>query len=350
MNGQRGEQLSRRDAIGRLGQVAGGAALVSSLASGRAAAQDDDGRRFRFFQWNDVHLRADELPTYPFATEKAEWLVKCANGEGGMEAPDFVLSGGDLVHTPADFGFLRSLVLDRLSVPFLPCVGNHENEQGEGITSSNEGYDACFGPGWHNYVFTYGGISFIVMDDSGGHRQPDDVTAARNAFLERAYDFAAGSLTIVVAHIPLIAKRDLEPYKASFGFSSWRCLDLRALEVLEANAHQTLAFLCGHIHLTGMREQNDIYHVMPSGTGSYPADFASFDVYADRIDVEMHSCPDEYRQGQAGNIHGKSRHGVDYVDEAHPTHELYVSGTAEERALLASCTQKINNRKKWPAA
>ena len=331
MPSEQGKLMTRRDALGKLVQGAGAAALAGSQALGQGEAPED--RRFRFLLWNDIHIRADELPTYPFATEKAEWCLQCANGEGLVEAPDFIVSAGDIVHTnaAADFDFLKSLILDRLDVPFLPCAGNHENEQGEGIPASNEAYDACFGAGWHNYVFEYGGIRFIVLDDSGGHRPPDDVTAARNAFVERAFEFTSGSPTIMVAHIPLIAKRDLEPYKASFGFSSWRCLDLGALEVLEANAERAIAFLCGHIHITGAREQGGVYHVMPSGTGSYPADFASLDVYADRVDVRMHRCPEQWTGNQAGNIHGKQRHGIDYTDEAHPTHELYVAGTPEER-------------------
>jgi hypothetical protein len=37
-------------------------------------------------------------------------------------------------------------VLDGLRVPVLPCVGNHENRQGEGVAELNAAYDACMAP------------------------------------------------------------------------------------------------------------------------------------------------------------------------------------------------------------
>lgn len=128
-------------------------------------------------------------PHYPFANEKAKWAVECASGKHGFMKPDFVVGAGDIVNgkgnismsaTRDDFAYLKSSILTELDVPFLPCIGNHENCEGEGIPENNCPYDECFSPFRHNYVFTYGGAAFIVADTSGAHRTPDAVTAARN--------------------------------------------------------------------------------------------------------------------------------------------------------------------------
>ena len=68
---------------------------------------------------------------------------------------------------------------------------------------------------------------------------------------------------------------------------------------------------------------NGIAHITPAGTGGYPADFASVEVYPDRIEVRMHPVPERLLD-RRGNIHGTPRHKQDYIDTDHPTHERYL--------------------------
>ena len=302
-----------------------------------------DERLLRFFQWNDLHIRDRDIPGrgegYPECNEKAAWAVACANGESTCERPDFVASVGDIIcrggdDFRADFHFLERHILQQLTVPLLPCLGNHENRQGEGVTDLNDAYDALYGPAWHNYIYTAAGLAFIVVDTSGAHRQPDEITAGRNAFVERAFDRIGPTPALVLTHVPLIAMRDEAAMLPSFGFSSWKVLDEGMLAIVEERADQVIAVLCGHIHLTAMKVQRGIHHIMPSGTAGYPADFAAFDVYADRIDVEMLRAPDDLiGDPSRGDIHGAKRHGIDYVDTAHPVHDCYMSGNADERTF-----------------
>ena len=310
-------------------------------------------RHTRFFFWNDLHIRAPALMpthrTYPGANEKANWAVECALGGEGIEPPDFVASGGDWIQGEipdfgVDFNYLREHILDRLPMPVLPCVGNHENRQGEGVPERNAAYDAFWGGNRHNYIYTCGGLAFIVVDTSGAQRVGDEVTDARHRFVEQAFVEVTGQPVIVITHVPLIPFRDLEPYRASFGFSTWKVLDEGLLEIVESHADTVIAVLCGHIHLTGARERNGIRHIMPGGIGGYPADFAAVDVYADHIDVEMVSAP-RHLLDRGGNIHGRERHGIDYTDGAHPDPESYVRGNPEERRLRIELAGK-----KRPAA
>jgi 3',5'-cyclic AMP phosphodiesterase CpdA len=300
-------------------------------------------RLFRFFQWNDMHIRDRDVPGrsagYPNCNEKAAWAVECAQGKRELEPPDFIASAGDIIcgeieDYSVDFRFMDRHLIDPLDVPLLPCLGNHENRQGEGIPEQNVAYDRRYGPGWHNYLYTIGGIAFIVIDSTGAHREGDEITAARNAFLERAFARAGSMPVLVLTHVPLIAMRDEAALLPSFGFSSWKILDEALLTIIEAHADQVIAVLCGHIHLTGAKKRRGIYHIMPSGTAGYPADFAAYDVYADRVEVEMQRAPDELIGDQAlGDIHGARRHGIDYTDADHPDHESYMSGKAGERCF-----------------
>lgn len=317
-------------------------------------------RRFRFFQWNDFHMRNPAVEGrsagYPGCNDKAAWAAAAARGEiAGIEAPDFIASVGDLIcgeidDYDDDFSYFDEHLKKAIDVPLLPCLGNHENRQGEGVTAQNAAYDGYHGDGWHNYVYHVGGIAFIVIDTSGAHRPADDITAARNAFLTRAFERIGDQPAFVLTHVPLIPMRRVEALKPSFGFSSWKVVDEGLLEIVETHRQQVIAVLCGHIHLTSVVEQNGIHHIMPSGTAGYPSDFAAFDVFDDRVEVEMIAAPDELTGDlERGNIHGARRHGIDYTDAEHPEHDLYLRGTTEERRLTIDLAGKGQSLAGGPA-
>jgi len=297
--------------------------------------------RFRFFIWNDMHMRGnrDLRDQYgnPYANEKAAWALECAMGKHGFDAPDFIVSAGDLInggrfHGRNDFSHLKWSVLDKLDIPLLPCLGNHEREPDGENAEPTRTYDQLFGPEWHNYVFTYGGIGFIMVDTSGGNEEDSYAISDRNAFLKRAFDRFEKLPLFVVTHIPLIPMRDDETLRASFGFPSWRLLDGEILDIIESHADSVIAILCGHLHLTGVRKKKGIYHIAPAGTNGYPADFASLEVFESRIEVRMHPAPREWLNLK-GNLHGRLRHSIDYTDADHPDHESYLWGNPEERAF-----------------
>ncbi len=295
----------------------------------------------RFFLWNDMHLRAADAPEqahgYTHANAQAAWAVECALGQHGHVPPDFILLAGDIVngeehHIYGEYRAVQSLILDRLDMPILPCLGNHETQQGAEVPELWRAYDETFGYGWRNYVFTYAGFGFIVVDTSGAQHIRDEVTAARNAFLGRALERLQGMPFFIITHVPLIAMREQEPLMASFGFSTWHVLDPGMREMVEAYRKRVIAVLCGHLHLTGVREEKGIYHITPTGTAGYPADFASLELFGDHMHIRMHAAPTQWLDRQ-NDIHGIARHGIDYVDWEHPDHERYVWGNPDERVL-----------------
>ncbi|MCX5659697.1 MAG: metallophosphoesterase, partial [Planctomycetota bacterium] len=123
------------------------------------------GRLFRFFQWNDLHVRDQAIPGrgrgYPRCNEKAAWARSLVPGSPAganpigasgepIEPPDFIVSAGDIVDGEIadyglDFAYQRRHILDGLTVPFMPCLGNHENRQGEGEPAVNRAYDEFYG-------------------------------------------------------------------------------------------------------------------------------------------------------------------------------------------------------------
>lgn len=261
-------------------------------------------------------------------------------GLHGFSRPEFIVSAGDIIEGEGDnedrerdFEYMKTLILDGTNLPFLPCVGNHENSDGEGDPEKNEAYDRFIGPRWHNYIYTRGGIGFIVVDTSDAQRVNDKVTAARNGFLVRALDRLKGMPVILVTHAPLIPMRDPEVLKESFGFPHWKVQDPEMLRIVEDNADRVIAVLSGHLHLTCVRQQKGIYHIVPAGTYGYPSDFASLDVYGDRIEVRMHAVPVQWLTHD-GDIHGQPRHKINYNDKEHPDHETYLWGNPGERDLI----------------
>ncbi len=330
--------LSRR----RFLHVAGLAALplLRGRRARRSAACGTSGERprLRFVQWNDVHLQSSSPTAYRLANEKLRWLVDSLNAETMFPLPDFVLGVGDMIHggslarlTP-DFSLLKK-ALASLKCPFYPVMGNHENVQQEGDEQYEAAYRATFGENRLNYAFLCGGIQFIALNDSGAPRtNRTPVGRRRHDWLRRQLEASPNVPKIICCHIPLTPVREEALLRKSFGFASYAARDEDLLKLVDTHADRILAVLSGHLHLTGVVRRKGVYHIVPSGTASYPCDFALYEVFADRIRVRMHSLPKKLLTPDT-DIHGRPRHAIDYTDVAHPGHEAYIRGNASERAF-----------------
>ena len=303
-----------------------------------------ESKLFRFFQWNDFHLhesaKQHPFPAPPGWEDRANWANRAAAGLDPLIAkPDFIASVGDITDGAvddqfADFTYFKQQSLPRLKVPFLPCLGNHENDGGEGDPKKNRGYDLCFGEGWHDYIYICAGVGFIVIDSSSGELAPCPLTARRAAFFERAIKRLAPMPVFVLTHIPLIAVRDDEALLLSFGANNYKVADTSLLDAIRAHQSRVIAVLSGHLHITAIVPRDGITHVVPAGTWGYPADLGIVDVFHDRVEFTMQSVPDKLLPPRnLGDIHGKDRHDIDYTDAQHPDHEQYLRGNPAERKL-----------------
>lgn len=90
--------------------------------------------------------------------------------------------------------------------------------------------------------------------------------------------------------------------------------------------------LSGHLHLTGCVVRHGVHHIGICGTASYRADFASFEVFDDRLEWTVHQLPAELA-ASAPSIQGLPRHAADFADLTLETSEAYKIGRSDERRL-----------------
>ncbi|MHB1456277.1 MAG: metallophosphoesterase family protein [Armatimonadota bacterium] len=296
-------------------------------------------RLFRFVQWTDQHVSI-KPSNYRLANEKQEYLVQSAN----RLKPDFVLSIGDMIlgaDSEAEMKLFDKMNA-KLKNPLYPVIGNHETNQTEYDMKLNKAFTDAYGRDRANYTFEVGGILFIAMDNSGTPMtNTTNAGKRRREWLRRVLESAPDKPKIIACHIPLVPLREGPVLAKSFGFCSEYAHDQELIDLINAHADTIITVLSGHLHLTGMVQDHGIYHIVTSGTASYPCDYAVFDVYKDRIHVQMKTLPEKLQTPDT-DIHGKPRWEIDYTDAQHPTHDLYMKGTKGERDFNIS----LNGRKR----
>lgn len=341
-----GSDMSRRAFVrvtaAAIGTMAVAAQTYAQAAKSRKLRNRDAAPRFRFAMINDPHVQAPvpehnkhpNLPGYEGANHRMRWLVEAV----GREKVDFVVGVGDLIHgermqrLALDMQVFQKMIRE-LRCPFYPCMGNHENVQREGDPRFEKAYCEAFGRDRVNYTFVHGGIRFVILNNSGAPgSNKRRIGRTRNDRVRRVLEETRGQPKILCCHIPLISIRDEAVLKKSFGFRSYKAHDAEVLDLVNAHSDAVIAVLSGHIHLTSAVQNNGVYHIVPSGAASYPHDYATFNVYDDRIHVRMHSVPG--RLWVLGtNIHGSRRHMIDHTDKDHPSHESYLRGNPSERTF-----------------
>lgn len=313
-------------------------ATFDAAATASAPDAGEQGLLFRFVQWNDTHADVTEPPAYALANDKVRHLVESLNASTLFPVPAFIIHCGDMIHGEnlASLGPDLTLFKDLIAgvkCPVYPVVGNHEVVQREGDPQFLAAYRQVFGEGRTNYSFRHRGLQFVVIDNSGvPGSNGTEVARSRNRWLSEILAGSKGVPTIVCCHVPLVPVRDEEVLKKSFGFTSYASHDEELLKLIDRHADSIVAVLSGHLHLTGAVCRKGVYHVSIAGSASYPCDFASFEVYPDRIRMKVHSLPPHLVTPETA-IHGKQRHGRDFTDAGHATAETYVMGNPDERSI-----------------
>ncbi len=316
-------------------RLAAAALLLATAGPALAAAQTP---LFTFVQLNDLHIDATVPSSYKLANAKAQYVVDSINAETYFPLPNFVLGVGDIINGDSlgalqpDFNTALP-ILNQLNVPFYPVMGNHEDVQQEGNPQYTAAYRAAFGDDRVNYTFTVGGVQFVMLDDSGAPTSNSTaVGVARRNWLQGVLEATPGVPKIIATHIPMVPLRQPSVLAQSFGFASYTAGDSAMLALVEQHSDDVVAVLSGHLHLTGAVEQNGIYHIVTSGLGSYPDDYAYYQVFSDHIHVEMFGLPAELTTPET-DIHGPPRWATAYTDSTHLTHEAYVRGNPSERSF-----------------
>lgn len=302
------------------------------------AVHDPEDIVFRFLQINDTHYQTEALQPPPLnfqgANRRAEWLVETLRRGDVFPEVDFLLHLGDLVNTAEDSEFAAfKRLIDRTGIPYHTVVGNHDNYSSEGDPVKEATYRRYFGDHFH-YTFTHKGLGFVIANNSGT-ATPEltaDTIAERETQFRLHLESQAQRPVIVACHVPLVSIRDLAVMKESFGIPTYQTAETGMLEIVEAHRNHVSAVLSGHLHLSGMRQQNGINHIDVCGTAGYPHEIALHTVTSDALYTEFIPLPDELLDPET-NIHGAPWHQRDFTDSTHPEHSSYLRGLPHERQI-----------------
>lgn len=297
----------------------------------------------KFAVINDLHAQfapGSAFKGYPGANERAEWMLTQFESGGALTDVDFVLSAGDLIHgedLPSISAEMQALQqrLALLAVPFFPGCGNHEIRQAEGEADYEAPYQEVFGTERFDYLIPGDHADVVVLNNGGTFHVTAERREQRYLALKRMLATRPEVPKILVCHVPLVCVRDHDTLAKSFGFTSYRCVEAEILDLVEAPTAPVRLVISGHLHLTGMREQHGIKHLVTAGTASFPHDYAIVTVSENEIAVEVCRLPDSLHE-PASNLHGPPRYPEPYTDAAHPTANSYLSGNPSERRFTVS--------------
>jgi Icc protein len=124
---------------------------------------------------------------------EAEDLVASVNQQPGIA---FLVVAGDI----SDFGLGREMrwvhdKLKNLRVPYLTVVGNHDH-----AGNGRQVYQEVFGP--LNYVFTYAGTRFIMLNTNGREYRFDGSVPNISWLQQQLADTVGVQRQVVVNHVP----------------------------------------------------------------------------------------------------------------------------------------------------
>lgn len=297
---------------------------------------------FRFLQINDTHYQSSlaeiSAPTYQAANARVQWLLESLAGGRFVPTIDFILVVGDMTHQHTrdrlqELALFRRL-LEQTGIPFFPVVGNHDNVQGEGKPENEAPYRQVFGSDRIHYAFLHKGIGFVVADNSGTGMPdlpPEAVERREHHFADHLDSFRDRPV-IVACHVPLICVRQPEVLAESFGFASYYTREPGLLSRVRHHADHVAAVLSGHLHLSGVVEDQGVAHVVASGTASFPHDVLLHTVYREGLESRFLQLP-SHLLTPSTNIHGWHRFGRDFTDAAHPDYMSFLMGRESERCL-----------------
>jgi predicted phosphodiesterase len=296
---------------------------------------------FRFLQINDTHYQTEALQPPPVnfqgANQRAEWLCEALRRGDFIPQVDFMLHVGDLVNTAYESEFVATKeLMDRTGIPYHTTVGNHDNHNAEGDADKEAPYRQIIGDQFH-YTFTHKGLGFVIANNSGSATAELTKQAIdeRERNLRSHLESHADRPVIVACHIPVVPMRDEAILKSSFDIPTYKVAEPGMLRIIEEHRHHVTAVLCGHLHLSGVVQQNEINHIDVCGTAGYPHDIALHTVTRDELITEFIALPDELHDPST-NIHGKPYQEQDYTDPTHPDHDTYLRGRDDERIVRSA--------------
>jgi 3',5'-cyclic AMP phosphodiesterase CpdA len=273
-------EFSRRRFLHQLLGAGAFVAMGNPALPALAAPPGTQGFRFAFV--TDLHLMQD------VKLRSAEGIAAClAAVEKLNPRPEFILCGGDLVHSLRDMtmasaqgslDYFLQLWQDHSSLPVHWMFGNHDLAGTSNPAVSPD--DRAYAKGLFRerlqlprlfYSFDFGGWHFVVLDDIAvipGHGYTGELFEDELAFLKADLDLHKAMPTLICTHIPLASNLPLGVALLRGSGSDQRglpktlvCTNGRAV-FDDVPGHSVRAILAGHIHfheelqLAGVRVVN----------------------------------------------------------------------------------------------
>jgi 3',5'-cyclic AMP phosphodiesterase CpdA len=198
-------------------RLAGAGMLAASFGARKIAGAGD--KSFRFVHFTDLHVKPEDG-----AEQGVRKAIEAVNKLD--PAPDFVISGGDLVSDALDVSFERADTLFKLyqdcaagfNMPVHDVIGNHDIlgwYKNSGVSPEHPEYGKQIfakrlgnGSTWKS--FDHKGWHFVLLDSIEFDKESGDYMALINpeqmAWLENDLaDVSDETPLVVVTHIPLIS-------------------------------------------------------------------------------------------------------------------------------------------------
>ena len=247
---------------------------------------------FSFAYVTDVHLATGMSDTFKMLQE-SQLFLQDAVKQLNAEKLDFVIFGGDQVERPGQDDANWQLFLDvaqTLTAPWTFVLGEQDVSGPPAVNKMK-----TYGPDWKGKGIEtetpywsqspLPGVHIVGLDTSRSNSTQGDLSPEQLQWLKDDLNKNTRRFTIVFSHHPLLPPAPFDggppwdDYIVSQGAT--------AREILGSSKYVRLA-LSGHVHMTKIQKEGDIWYVSGPSLGVYPCAYRIFRVTPDDITVETY--------------------------------------------------------------
>jgi len=269
--------ISRRDLLRGLGAALGALFAGRAVSTTASVQETSNPGTFRFVHLTDIHVQPE--------LKAAEGMAACLRHVAQLDpAPDFILTGGDLVmdaleqdvqRTTLLFDLFTRVLRDNTNLPVHHCIGNHDVfgwGKKHGVTPETPRYGKkmfceVFGYEKTYYTFDHKGWRFFVLDSV----QPSEKLLYEGGLDPEQWEWLEEQLQkkpanmpgVIVSHIPFVTVTVLpdavQDYQFRIGAASL-CKGAQRVSLLLPQHNVRLA-LSGHIHMVDEVEYRGVKYV-----------------------------------------------------------------------------------------
>lgn len=247
---------------------------------------------FSFAYISDVHL-TNELPDSFILTHESQLFLQQLVKEVNDERVDFVMFGGDQVETPGKGEVNWNLfceIANGLAAPWTFILGDRD-------VSGDYGVDKIrtYGADWkdsgiktntsywsRNPEFAPN-VHLVGLDTSLPNTTVGGMSGRQLEWLKQDLTDNKRMFTIVFAHHPLLPP---PPYDGGPPWDDYVIPDGGSVREVLAPNPQVKLVLSGHVHVTKVQPERDIWHVANPSLTVFPCGYRIFRVSPQRIEME----------------------------------------------------------------